>query len=390
MRPRSITIRIIVLFTLVGCLLISNSFADFSKTTSDGASATVERIYSKGNILFVELNFKNTNSSPTMFLTKFSSEVFQDGRNCTTNYDGNRNLIEKIKDGASVRVVESFNLMNSRSLVEYDLDQSFSFSSTPIQVYFNPITQKWGSKAEASTTATPKVTEEPTPCPESDNKQEKIENTSSSWICPSCGRELDSRFCPDCGVPSPTPEPTPSPTPEPTKVPMDISKPVDNVINKDYTFMFNDYIDKGEYTGEIVDGFPHGFGLFMAENGAWHYIGEWSFGLPNENGEFYFGNGEKTFREPTPSDTIIGDWYLHATFKSDKLVNGPDEVKFSKLTFDPDGSLVIEESSGTLNGYWKYDDDKLVGHAGTKNGEITFEDGKLKWQTGKWCWVYAR
>ena len=199
MRPRSITIRIIVLFTLVGCLLISNSFADFSKTTSDGASATVERIYSKSNILFVELNFKNTNSSPTMFLTKFSSEVFQDGRNCATNYDGNSNLIEKIKDGASIKVVESFNLRNSQSLVEYDLDQSFSFSSTPIQVYFNPITQKWGSKAEASATATPEVTVEPTPSPESDKTPLIAGNAKSFWICPSCGNTVMGSYCSNCG-----------------------------------------------------------------------------------------------------------------------------------------------------------------------------------------------
>lgn len=43
----------------------------------------------------------------------------------------------------------------------------------------------------------------------------------------------------------------------------------------------------GEYTGDVENGVPHGYGLFSSENSdgvPWHYIGDWSNGVMHGDG----------------------------------------------------------------------------------------------------------
>lgn len=51
----------------------------------------------------------------------------------------------------------------------------------------------------------------------------------------------------------------------------------------------------GQYTGELQRGLPHGFGLFVTqdgEQGPWHYVGAWVDGLMDGEGGAYFDSGE--------------------------------------------------------------------------------------------------
>ena len=124
-----------------------------------------------------------------------------------------------------------------------------------------------------------------------DDEKQRILNDNGNgleeamWVCPSCGNLLLSKFCPDCGTISPTPAPIIIATPQPTEVPMNINKASENVVGYKYVLNYNNVEIEGNYTGMIIDGFPHGYGLF--EKDEWFYLGEWEKGVPNNNGTVY-------------------------------------------------------------------------------------------------------
>lgn len=68
----------------------------------------------------------------------------------------------------------------------------------------------------------------------------------------------------------------------------------ENVAQKTYTVMTNEYTRQGTYTGEMKNGKPHGFGVFVAENDSgigWHYVGSWKEGLMSGQGGTYWDDG---------------------------------------------------------------------------------------------------
>lgn len=76
-----------------------------------------------------------------------------------------------------------------------------------------------------------------------------------------------------------------------------------------YTVQFDGYEREGLYTGEIVNGIPDGYGVFVTHNKKgieWHYIGEWEKGTFNGNGAQYWENGE----------------FTKGTFKDNSILNG--------------------------------------------------------------------
>lgn len=248
------------------------------KKTAGSCTAEIKNIYNSGKVLYVCIDFKNTSSSPESFAFTFSVKAWQKGYECDVAYfSGGKNSTSKVKDGAIIDVVETYTLKDTTSLVEINLDEWLTWSSKPITVYYNPQTKKWGEKSKVGATSTPKPTETPKPTA---TPQPKVESTEviidNHWICPSCGNELESKFCPDCGTTSPTPQPTATPTPAPTEVPMDPNKPVEAVVKYGYTAYLGDNAYEGVYTGELVDGFPHGYGFFECDD--WFYYGEWKFG----------------------------------------------------------------------------------------------------------------
>ena len=53
-------------------------------------------------------------------------------------------------------------------------------------------------------------------------------------------------------------------------------------------------IRKGTYSGEMMDGVPHGFGVFETTNSdgvTWHYIGQWENGKMSGDGGQYWDDG---------------------------------------------------------------------------------------------------
>ena len=66
---------------------------------------------------------------------------------------------------------------------------------------------------------------------------------------------------------------------------IDLSRPVENVAKYPYSYINGKAIETGTYTGETVDGYPHGYGVFESEQ--WFYIGDWEKGQPVEKDKYY-------------------------------------------------------------------------------------------------------
>ncbi len=257
----------------------------------DNCTATLKNVYSRDGKLYLTYEYKNNSSKKECFSFSFGISVFQGGYECDEDYwnSSSKNQSTYVKDGAKLEVVAVYKLRDKTSLVDITTRQLFSWgNSTDVVVYFNPWSQRWGSKAEVQATATPK----PTSTPKADKKTNVNETAvpvsdtkDSIWVCPSCGKELNSKFCPDCGTTSPTPQPTATPTPAPTTVPMDVSKPVENVTKFSYSVYKDNVWYDGIYTGEIVDGFPHGYGFFECD--GWFYFGDWDYGTYVDEDNLY-------------------------------------------------------------------------------------------------------
>ena len=329
----------LILFLVLSCF--GGAYAAGYSLRSGSETVTLKSIRSSGSTIFISLEFKNNGSTGESFLWNYGIEVWQNGRKCEDDYSGNRNTSEEIKDGAAIEVTKAYKLRDLNSIVEVDVSESFVWTANEFKVFFNPKTQKWGTRAEVNvtTTATPKPTSTPTPTatptPTSSPKPEASEGLHTMvWHCPSCGKELTSKFCPDCGTTSPTPQPTATPTPSPTPVPMDLSKPVENVVKYAYTVYEDDYETTGIYTGEIVDGFPHGYGVF--ESSEWIYVGDWNCGVKKDDGHTFFLYPGNVSRDAYYS---VGNYVTFGSYPQTK--EGNDNTPIEWLVLARDGEKVL-------------------------------------------------
>ena len=74
-----------------------------------------------------------------------------------------------------------------------------------------------------------------------------------------------------------------------------ISASAETVTQMPYTVILPDVTRQGLYTGDIINGMPDGYGVFVAQNSSgvfWHYLGEWKDGQIEGNGGQYWDNGK--------------------------------------------------------------------------------------------------
>ena len=319
---------LILVFCILFCLLITIASAEYKKVNGS-CSATITNITSSSGKLYIKMEFVNRSSSAEAFSYTFSVSVFQNGYECDSDYSGSSNTMDNIKDGAKLTVVKAYKLKNEQSLVEVDLDEWIAWDKKPVTVFFNPVTQVWGSKTEAQNSQ--KKTSETKTSQNKTSTEKKNE-----WICPNCGNHNTSAFCPECGTskptptPSPTPIPSPTPSPSPTPVPDDIQARIVPVAKMEYSIKFKDgSVRNGEYTGETLDGLPQGFGVFVSHNSAgleWHYIGSWDKGMFSGDGAQYWESNQVhkgVYKENTLSTGVaIGHMRLKTIWYNKYDVNG--------------------------------------------------------------------
>ena len=107
----------------------------------------------------------------------------------------------------------------------------------------------------------------------------------------------------------------------------------DSVIRAPYDLNIGELSLSGQYTGEVENGIPDGFGVFEAispNKTAFHYIGQWNNGMMNGEGATYWEDGSLE----------IGR-YQNGLFVSGKYnYNGLEMLKASS------------SGENTLNPYW--------------------------------------
>ena len=217
-----------------------------------------------------------------------------------------------------------------------------------------------------------------------------VETTEpGTWICPTCGAWLSSKFCPNCGAASP--EPTSTPEPAPSPVPMDLSKPVKSVARYGYDVILEDTVYSGLFSGEIVDGFPHGYGAFECEE--WAYIGDWQYGRP-EDGRYY---------TLAPGEGFIGNisFTSHADYiaaENETEVEIESFVQAHQSWWDNKVTVYLQSPDGAYFAYElacsEEDARKLVpgtkirvkGYKGEWAGEVEIMDGSFEFLEGE-TWI---
>ncbi len=213
---------------------------------------------------------------------------------------------------------------------------------------------------------------QPTDIPFPSLNPESKPSENPSQACPNCGYIAASKFCPECGtqMPTPTPVPTPILTPKPTSI--DLNAPVDNVVKMPFTIQFfefnKEYFRDGLFTGETINGIPHGYGIFVSHNSEgveWHYIGNWEYGLPNgecacywESGKVLQGNYSNnvitvgTFTAPGISGEWLDDYDSNGNqhfisyynrFTKSKFAEGYSDISQHKIVeilyYDEEGNI---------------------------------------------------
>lgn len=87
----------------------------------------------------------------------------------------------------------------------------------------------------------------------------------------------------------------------------------DAVVQMTYIVKMPDVIREGKYTGEVQNGIPHGYGVFVTQNSEgieWHYIGDWKNGQMDGQGAQYWESGQCYVGTFEANDMVCG--YEHS------------------------------------------------------------------------------
>lgn len=126
-------------------------------------------------------------------------------------------------------------------------------------------------------------------------------------------------------------------------------------------------IRKGTYSGEMMDGVPHGFGVFETTNSDgvnWHYIGQWENGKMSGEGGQYWDDGR----------TEVGVFSENSLFCG-TIRNANDEYAWVNYELNDHGHYEAKEyrKDGSLRCECCIDADTGKYHKGT----IYTSDGKV-------------
>lgn len=130
-----------------------------------------------------------------------------------------------------------------------------------------------------------------------------------------------------------------------------------------------DVIREGKYTGQVVNGVPHGYGVFVTENSEgiqWHYLGEWVDGQMTGEGGQYWVDGRSQVGTYKNGDLQCGHvWESDGSHRwYDRTIN--EHGCYSYIVYRTDGTKYLESCVDNATG--KYH----IVTTYTKNGEVFF------------------
>ena len=119
----------------------------------------------------------------------------------------------------------------------------------------------------------------------------------------------------------------------------------ESVTQMTYMVKLPDVIREGLYTGEVQNGVPHGYGVFVTQNSAgvsWHYLGQWENGLMCGLGGQYWDVGHSNVGTFTNNDMVSGD--IHENTSFNVWVDYADVVDgcYKGIEYRTDGTVLFE------------------------------------------------
>lgn len=141
------------------------------------------------------------------------------------------------------------------------------------------------------------------------------------------------------------------------------------VSKMEYVLDLSYVLRKGSYSGETLNGVPHGFGVFETANSDginWHYIGQWENGEIKGDGGMYWDNGQTEIGTFSESSLLCGTKH-----------RGSDESAWINYELNAHGHYEAKEyrEDGSLRLECCIDPDSGVYHKGTiytKDGKVFF------------------
>lgn len=143
----------------------------------------------------------------------------------------------------------------------------------------------------------------------------------------------------------------------------------ESVTQMTYMVKLPDVIREGLYTGEVQNGVPHGYGVFVTENSSgvpWHYLGEWDAGEMTGQGGQYWDIGKSQVGTYESNDFMVGMIHSEASlngwidFRLDE--DGYAHVKDYRM----DGTIIFDGYADPVTGVYK------KGTFYTKDGKVFF------------------
>lgn len=115
-----------------------------------------------------------------------------------------------------------------------------------------------------------------------------------------------------------------------------------------YILEVDNEIREGIYTGNIEDGKPDGYGVFVTTNPngyRWHYIGNWKQGTMHGSGAIYWEDGSLEIGEYENGHFIKGmynyDGASMAIYESDQIIKDDKEQQEKVLYIGNKGSGIF-------------------------------------------------
>ena len=145
---------------------------------------------------------------------------------------------------------------------------------------------------------------------------------------------------------------------------------IENVVKMVCIVKLPEVIREGLYTGETVNGIPHGYGIFTATNSEglnWHYLGEWANGCVTGQGGMYWDNGQTQVGIFENGNLICGEFHYEDGSKVWLDMRPNEQGHTHQKYFRSDNTVYME-------GYYDAETGELVDCTlYTKNEEVFFK-----------------
>ena len=145
--------------------------------------------------------------------------------------------------------------------------------------------------------------------------------------------------------------------------------PSETVAQMTYMVKMPDVIREGKYTGEVKNGVPHGYGVFVTKNSSnveWHYIGQWENGVMCGQGGQYWEIGKSMVGTYVNNSMVSGRIYDETSFNVWVDYSEVDDGAYRGIEYREDGSVLFDGFIEQGTGRYK------KGTFYTKDGKVFF------------------